>query len=607
VRRGVVNSITNELERAAGRLARLQRVAGELNRATTVADVVGVVMRDVDASAPATARGLWLHEPGDDALVLTGASEPASRASRQFPSIPLDADLPGALAFRERRTVIHGSQAEAERHYEALRGIERMSQGFVAVPLLLEDACLGVLGLGYDEVPGPTDIEFVETIAGLVALTLARVRLADRDRRRREELEFLATLTDAALDAADHGELMKNVTVAAVPVLGDWCFLYFLAEGTAEPDLAVGHRDPVKVAWAQALHAKHAYDPDDVHGVAAVIRTGRTEFIPRVTPELIDEATSQPGRDLEDLRPELHALGLSSVITVPLVTKRRTVGAVRFIAEAGRTYDPDDVALAEAVAGRLAEALDSTWLADQHRHIAVTLQRALLPPRLPRVPGIDLAARYWPAAGAEVGGDFYDLFTLDPQRWAIVIGDVCGSGANAAAVTAIARHTIRAAARHGVPATELMDWLNQAVLLSDRDLFCTSVYATLARQGCGWELTTVAAGHPLPILLRPGDAPVTLGRPGTLLGAFAQVRTRAATTLLAPGDLVILYTDGVTDLPPPHGLNTEELLGLVDTLRDRPTAAAVVEGIHEHISQRAPLPADQDDVAIVALRCGTPT
>jgi serine phosphatase RsbU (regulator of sigma subunit) len=595
--------VNTELQLVTDRLERLQRITSLLNRAATVGDVVEVVISVLDAPAPAASKGLWLYGAASRTLDLVAENGLPAAAIDRFTRMSVDADLPGAVAYREHRPVTSSSRRQVEEEFEALRGIERSTEGFVAMPLLVDDLCLGVLGLGYDQALAPQDVSFLEAVAGQVAQAVARVRLTDRERRRREELEYLADLTDAALSATDAVELMDNVTAAAVPTLGDWCTLYFMPEGGGVPHISVAHADPAKLAWIKELQQRYPYDPDRPTGVAAVIRSGETEFLPDINDDVIDDAIARSGLDDAEVRPLLDAFRLTSVITVPLLTKRRVVGALQFTsAESGRRYDEDDVALAEAVAGRLAEALDSAWLSDQHREIAVTLQRALLPPRLPTIPGIDITARYWPAGGAEVGGDFYDVFALGSDRWCIVIGDACGTGPNAAALTSIARHTIRAAARHGATHTEVIDWLNQAILLSDRDLFCTSCYLVLSRQAGSWRLESVAAGHPLPIRC-PATGPASVvGKPGSLLGAFERVRTSTADIGLDAGDLLVLYTDGVTDLPPPRGLTPPDMLELVESLRDRRSAAAIADGIHESVLQRSPEHSHQDDVAVVVLR-----
>jgi serine phosphatase RsbU (regulator of sigma subunit) len=581
-------SLAAEVASLRFRLERLQRVSAELGAAIAVERVIDIVMNLVDVPVPSPARGLWLHAPGASHLELVATATIAADTAARFAHIALDADLPGAIAFREHRTIVATSRTEAESDYEELQGATR--------------SAVGVVGLGYDEAVPAEDLAFLEAVAGQIAQTLVRVRLLEHERRRREELEYLADLTDAALRAVDYRDLMHRVTSAAVPMLGDWCSLHFLPDDGGLPHVAVAHVDPDKVTWAEALQTRYPYDPDRTSGVAAVIRSGETLFVPDVTEQFITTSIAGTELDPDEVRPIIDAFALTSVITVPLLTKRRTVGAIQFItAESGRHYTEDDVALAEAVAGRLAEALDSAWLADQHRHIAVTLQRALLPPQLPDIPGIDIAARYWPAGAAEVGGDFYDLFTIDERTWAVVIGDACGHGTDAAALTSIARHTIRAAARHGTTHRELMEWLNEAVLKSDRHLFCTACYATLVREEGRWLLRTAAAGHPLPIHVTATDA-TTVARPGTLLGAFDTVTTTTVDTLLAAGDTVVFYTDGVTDLAPPHGLTPEEMIDLVASVRHQDSAAAAADTIHASVLERVPESHQRDDIALIVLR-----
>ena len=234
---------------------------------------------------------------------------------------------------------------------------------------------------------------------------------------------------------------------------------------------------------------------------------------------MASEVTTVPE---EEARQILEMLHLTSIITVPLRTKRGVLGAVQFVsAESGRVYTTDDLALAEAVAGRVGEALNAMWLMEQQRHIAATLQAALLPPRLPDIPGVTLAVRYWAAGAAiEVGGDFYDAFPIAPGRWGITMGDVCGTGPAAASLTGLARHTVRAAAKHGADHSAVLDWLNLAVLESNRDLFLTAAFATLDEVDGQWQLTVACGGHPLPVIVRADGSVASVGRPGSLLEVF---------------------------------------------------------------------------------------
>jgi serine phosphatase RsbU (regulator of sigma subunit) len=369
-------------------------------------------------------------------------------------------------------------------------------------------------------------------------------------------------------------------------------------------EVVVAHIEPQKAAWADELARRVPFDPDGDDGVSAVVRTGRTEFIPCVPGEMIDAAMHRSVLAPSELEEVLSNLSLASVITAPLVTKRGVVGAMRFVSgDPGRTYDADDVALAEAAASRVADMLDNIWLTEQHRHISETLQRALLPPALPCIPGIDVAVRYWPAGTAvEAGGDFYDVFQTAPTRWSVLIGDVCGTGPDAAALTGIARHTVRAAARHGLDHRAILQWVNEAMRHSGRDRFCTAVYAELGLDEGGWTISTAAAGHPRPVLVRSTGGAELLGRPGSLLGVFEDIDLTVTDVSLDPGDVVICYTDGITDLPPPGGQTEHDVAELAARVAPGRSAAQIAEEIHDSVREQLRHDERSDDVALVVLR-----
>ncbi len=594
--------MTRSTEWLASRLERIQRVSTELASAQTVDDAVAIVLALLDPPGISATRGVWLFRPDTQLLEVAAQVGMPAEALSGFECIPLDADLPVAAAHRQRLTVQETSRAQTESDFSGLRGVSRVTAGLVAVPLLVADLSLGAIILGYDDPPSEEEVLFLEAIAGQAAQTLMRLRLAERDRRRHAELEFLAALADSALNATNHRELMEHVTAAAVPTLGDWCTIHYLPEDGGAPEVVVAHVDPTKVAWAEELQVRHPYNADGVMGVPAVLRSGVTEVLSVRDPDMLDTAVAQSAIDDDEARAILETLQLTSVITVALRTKQRLVGAMQFFsAESGREYDADDVALAEVVADRLAEPLEGAWISDRHREFAEVLQRSLLPPRLPTVPGIDLAVRYLPAGPSAVGGDFYDVFRIAQDSWAVLIGDCCGTGPNAAALSSIVRHTVRAAARHGLGHHEVIDWLNQAVNLSDRDLFCTACYATLTRTGSAWELRVASAGHPLPIVAR-AEATTPVGRPGTLVGVFDKAPVHVEHTELAPGDVVVFYTDGVTDLPPPFNLTADALTEEVSELREAGSADTIAERIEHSLLERVSDPYRADDVALVVLR-----
>ncbi|MGD9705805.1 MAG: SpoIIE family protein phosphatase [Acidimicrobiia bacterium] len=423
-------------------------------------------------------------------------------------------------------------------------------------------------------------------------------RGVEQERLSRERLEFLGRVNDALAAARDRSEVMRAVTRAAVPRLGDWCSIFVLPEGGLIPDIEVAHTDPEMVAYVHELMDRFPYDPDAPTGIANVIRTRTTEFHP-----VIDEALIEAAAPDEAVREVVRALRLRSSIAVPLVKRGRVIGAMQFVTSAtSRDYSQDDVALAEAAANRIASTLENLRLSAQQRMIASTLQASLLPDSLPEIPGVEVAVRYWPTGeGAEVGGDFYDVFAVE-DHWAIVIGDVCGTGPVAASVTGLARHTIRAAARHGDDPPEVLRHLNLAVNGSGHDTFCTALYCTLLPASEGYRLSVTSGGHPLPVLVTASGTAEILGRPGTLLGALPESRSVTTSHVLSDGDIVVAYTDGVTDVRPPHDLSTVEFVELVRRASKAASSAEeVADRVHDALAQILSLEERHDDIAMMVL------
>jgi phosphoserine phosphatase RsbU/P len=179
---------------------------------------------------------------------------------------------------------------------------------------------------------------------------------------------------------------------------------------------------------------------------------------------------------------------------------------------------------------------------------AQTLQRTLIPPRPPVIDGLDIGAAYRPAGdGSTIGGDFYDVFEFESADWLIAIGDVCGKGIDAAVVAGLARFTLRAAAVRSRWLDEVMHQVNDALLADDSDRFVTLLLTRFTRSNGSWQATLCRGGHPPPVLFRADQAPRLLGLPGGLVGAMGGVTYRHVDLPLEVGDLLVMYTDGVTE------------------------------------------------------------
>jgi serine phosphatase RsbU (regulator of sigma subunit) len=451
----------------------------------------------------------------------------------------------------------------------------------------------------------------VEQRVAVEAAAEAARQLAERERVDRERLEFLVAVNDALADAPGEKDVIDAFLQAAVPRLGDWCLVYLVdGPGDLRPRVVSHHVDPDMVSWLDSLRERYPYDPEAPNGIGYVIRTGLPEFHPEITDDVIDDLLVRAGHEGDvaaELRVVLSRLHLRSAMVVPLIKRGRILGGITFaIASDRRLYTTDDLDLARIVAGRVAASVENRRLSDRQRAIARTLQRSLLPSHLPEIDGLDVAVRYWAAGeGIEVGGDFYDVFEISPGRWAAVIGDVCGKGAEAAALTGLARHSIRQAAWHGDDAPTVFAWLNRAVAAANTTppSFLTAVFILLSPGSHGVDAQVTVAGHPLPVLV-PMDGPArTVGTPGQLLGLLDDVTTTPATAHLAAGDTLVLYTDGIGDLQDPHGLSPDETAELIaSAVRQASTADGAADAIHGAIAARLPIEDRPDDIALVVLR-----
>jgi PAS domain S-box-containing protein len=431
--------------------------------------------------------------------------------------------------------------------------------------------------------------------------TIEALAAAEQERINRERLEFLGRINDALSAAHDRHELMRNVTQAAVPRLGDWCSIYVLPEpGAAIPEVEIAHVDPEMVAYALELQERFPYDPHATVGMPNVIRTAEPEFYP-----VIDDAVLEDLDTPAEQREVVRKLVLRSSISVPLVKRGQVLGGLSLImTDSGRQYTEDDVTLIEAVAARIASSLENLRLGEAQRSIASTLQASLLPAELPVIDGVDIAVRYWAnGEGIDVGGDFYDLFRLADDRWAVVIGDVCGTGPAAAAVTGLARHTIASAAWHSDDHVAVLENLNRAMRERRTNSFCTVVYGTLETDDGDPRFTAAIAGHPLPIVVRADGTVHRVGVPGSLVGVFDDIHVTPTVTPLHPGDTLLLYTDGITDVRPPYGLNPDQLDDLVGrAVASTTTAEELADRLHSDLSDILPITDRKDDIALLILR-----
>ena len=429
----------------------------------------------------------------------------------------------------------------------------------------------------------------------------ARVRVeiaqagAEYERRR---LEFLAFVGLRMASSMDYAATLEDVARAAIPDLADLCAITVVAPDGRPQALVGAHADPEREQLVRELQAHGAAT---LPGAADAMRTGEHELLVEVTDELLAAAAT----DEEHLR-RLRELGLRSSLTVPMKASGRVLGTITLgFSGSDRRFSSADLVVAIALAARAGLHIENARLYAERSNIAHTLQQSLLPSELPEIPGLDVAARYRAAGDQnEVGGDFYDVFPSEPGVWTAIIGDVSGKGAKAAGLTALTRHTLYAAAlRESSPARNLA-FLDEAMRrrVRERRRGFSTVLCVRVRPGEeSTALTLAAGGHPPALILRADGSVERIATPGTLVGVLECARFEDRRAQLAPGELLLLYTDGAIELRRRDLAFGERELEQVLRAHAGAPAEVVVDAIGRRVEELQD-GSPRDDIALLALR-----
>jgi len=436
----------------------------------------------------------------------------------------------------------------------------------------------------------------VGAVAALLVLLLLAL-MAMRERKARGRFELLADVAAVSDSGAPLEEAFDAICAILVPRIADFCMIDVLDENR------VPRRAAVRVA----------------PGGRPEFEAGLAERMPSTPPRMVaDDRSSLESRFYErvgeyDLRGLSHdeddfeflqSLGMRSAITVPLRARGEVTGALTLaVAWSGRRYRREDARFVRLLAGQIALALDNAGLfADLERaeharsRIAETLQRGLLPPPLPHIPGWSVAAMYRPAgAENEVGGDFYDLFRV-PGGWMLAVGDVTGRGAHAASITAVARYTVRTAAVLTDDPLEALRTLNRALLARGDSALCSLAAITLSEDPAE-PVRLAVAGHPPPLLV-DGEEVSEVAAADPVLGAFPDAEWSLSRVEVRAGQQIVVVTDGITEAQGPRGRFGEERLRAdLGGAANPALAVQRLEGsLHEFTEGRF-----DDDVAMLAV------
>ncbi|MDB1088866.1 SpoIIE family protein phosphatase [Streptomyces sp. ACA25] len=479
----------------------------------------------------------------------------------------------------------------------------------VTVPLKVEGRLTGSLGVA-SETPGRYRNEEalrLQFAADRIALAVESARLTELERMRRGSLSFLVEASELLAGTLDRDQTLALMAQMTVPTLATWCAVYTITEPGAEPVLSyVLHEDEDRIDGIKALLQRvDPPSPDVSLGVRSWTAPADAAHDTALRSSLRSLALGEyqgsgaPGTTLSTA----SAVGGETVI-LPLIARNRVIGLLTLGRPTDERFRQETLELAEDLSRRAALALDNARLYSERTAISQSLQRSLLPPELPEIPGVDVEVIYRAAGeGNEVGGDFYDLFPIREGAYGFAIGDVCGTGPLAAAVTGLARHALRLLAREGLGGPAVLERLNAAILDEGaRARFLTLLYGELWPQPDGGALLKmVCAGHPLPLRLKPDGSVAPAAEPQPLLGVIEDLELHEETFVLAPGDVLLCVTDGVTERREGSRMLGDDGLAEVLSTCTGLTAGAVAARVLRAV-ERFASDSPSDDMAILTLR-----
>jgi serine phosphatase RsbU (regulator of sigma subunit)/PAS domain-containing protein len=410
---------------------------------------------------------------------------------------------------------------------------------------------------------------------------------------------LLASTGELLASSLDYRETVAAVARLAVPTFADWCAVTIAGDNGLLEEVAVAHVDPADVDLGGELARSYPRLLAQEGVLEEVMRSGEPLLIGSSNgDEVHGRIGDRPWRLLQEL-------GVGSAIVAPMAAGAHVLGALTFVNDRGsRPFDSADLEIGSEIARRAGLAAANARLATDRAEVATTLQRGLLPSQLPEMDGWLAAAMYRPAGEVnEVGGDFYDAFEYE-DGWMILVGDVVGRGAQAASLTALTRHTIRAAATLTGDPRAAFAMLERALRDHSASALCTAVIVVVPRTDLDpARVSVVCAGHPPPLVLREGEV-VELAPGGPMLGAVDEPEWTPQEVELREGDQIVLYTDGVTEARGQVDRFGESRLreGIVGAVDPASVVTRIEEGL-DHFLVGPP----QDDAAAVVIQRVSPS
>ena len=621
---GTILDVTDARRQAAQRLSAMQRataiaeVAAELAKATKMEDLPEIVQRGAQVlGAESSALAVFDPDGGPLRLHMTNRLTDEVQGHVEYPvagvEIELDDNQATQYAAVHGRRVLLADREEAIARFPSMReGMEILHiEAVAALPLRVEGRNLGAF-VPLWSTPHPfasDDVEVLEALAAQIALSVSRLQ-ADTERaaaviamrEANQRLRLLAEAGRILSGTLDIDQQVRELAELVVPDLADWCWLVVVDEQGRLHDMASAHRDPSRREEVAAYVRSMVGVMTDEASARVVTATGRPMTVTSVDWSRVERVLPDAG-----VREALARLGVGSGSVVPLVARGQTLGALGlFNREERGPLSPAQVDTAIEIGLRAGLALHHARLFGQQRDLADALQRSMLTAP-PEPDHSHIVVRYVPAAaGAEIGGDWYDAFLQPTGATVIAIGDVVGHDTRAAAAMGQVRGLLRGIGySSGAAPAEVLTELDRAIEGLALDTMATALVARLEQDANDLRAGQVrlrwsSAGHPPPAILTPDGKALLLDDevPELLPGVAPDTKRREYVTVLEAGSTILLYTDGLVERRDRDlDAGTAELVEVL-----RACAGLSLEDLCDEVLERLFLPDAQDDVAMLGLR-----